>query len=195
MREEEASDDCWFMLPEEDDEDTNWLDFKVGVAGPVRCSRRPRTARPAAAVFSAPPRAPPTPRRPSLPPAQDVYAKAPAGASAPGPRPSPFAGGVFRVRLVVPDTYPAAPPEAHFATKTWYPRVDWASGKVCMDDVLGGAAWVPSLGLRGVLAEVRAMLAAVADGGVNAEALKEMQEDLDAFDKHAREMTLRYATD
>lgn len=156
MREEEARDDCWFMLPEEDDEETNWLDFKVGVAGP------------------------------------DVYAKTPNGAAG---RPSPFAGGVFRVRLVVPDGYPAAPPEAHFATKTWYPRVDWASGKVCMDDVLGGAAWVPALGIRGVLAEVRAMLAAVADGGVNAEALKEMQDDLDVFDKHAREVTQRYACD
>lgn len=39
MREEEANDDCWFMLPEEDDEETNWMDFKVGIAGPVRaCS-------------------------------------------------------------------------------------------------------------------------------------------------------------
>lgn len=43
MREEEANDDCWFMLPEEDDEETNWMDFKVGIAGPVRaCSHMPR---------------------------------------------------------------------------------------------------------------------------------------------------------
>ena len=35
MREEEANDDCWFMLPEEDDEETNWMDFKVGITGPV----------------------------------------------------------------------------------------------------------------------------------------------------------------
>jgi hypothetical protein len=35
MREEEASDASWFVLPEEGD-DVNWMSFSVEVEGPVR---------------------------------------------------------------------------------------------------------------------------------------------------------------
>lgn len=112
-----------------------------------------------------------------------------------GKRASPYTGGMFRIRLKVPDTYPSASPEVYFATKTWHPNVDWATGKVCMDDVFGGNAWKPTMGIRTVLQEVRNMLAERTDGGVNAEARKEMAEDLDAFDKHAKDITTKYAMD
>jgi ubiquitin-protein ligase len=158
MRDEEESDDCWFMLPEADDEETNWLDFKVGILGPETYSKNP------------------------VPDAQ-------------GERPSPYAGGMFRVRMKFPDSYPATAPEVFFATKTWHPNVDWTSGKVCMDDVLGGNVWKPTMGVRGVLAELRSMLGERSDGGVNADARKELAEDVASFDKHAREVTLKYATD
>lgn len=64
-----------------------------------------------------------------------------------------------------------------------------------MDDVLGGNTWKPTMGIKGVLQELRNMLAERSEGGVNAEARKEMSEDMDAFDKHAREMTQKYAVD
>lgn len=42
MRAEESSDAAWFTLPEEGDDDVNWMDFTVEIAGPVRT--HPRTA-------------------------------------------------------------------------------------------------------------------------------------------------------
>ena len=35
LREEESRDDCWFILPEENDEDVNWMAFSVEIEGPV----------------------------------------------------------------------------------------------------------------------------------------------------------------
>ena len=36
LREEEASESSWFVLPEEGDEDVNWMNFTVEIEGPVR---------------------------------------------------------------------------------------------------------------------------------------------------------------
>lgn len=99
------------------------------------------------------------------------------------------------MRLKFSDTYPANAPEVYFATKTWHPNIDWASGKVCMDDVLGGNAWKPTMGIKGVLEELRTMLSERTDGGVNAEARREVAENMDAFDKHAKDITQKYAVD
>ena len=35
MREEEAGDDAWFNLPDEDDDGVNFQDFEVSIRGPV----------------------------------------------------------------------------------------------------------------------------------------------------------------
>jgi hypothetical protein len=43
LRDEEASEECWFMLPEAGDDDVNWMDFEVEIMGPV--SGQPSAAR------------------------------------------------------------------------------------------------------------------------------------------------------
>jgi hypothetical protein len=35
LREEERSESCWFVLPDEGDDDVNWFAFTVEVEGPV----------------------------------------------------------------------------------------------------------------------------------------------------------------
>ena len=37
--------------------------------------------------------------------------------------PSPYAAGLFRVRLALPDDFPRAPPTAEFLTRVWHPNV------------------------------------------------------------------------
>lgn len=44
LREEEASDASWFVLPEEGDEDVNWMNFTVEIEGPVRACGQQRIA-------------------------------------------------------------------------------------------------------------------------------------------------------
>ena len=41
LREEEASDSSWFVLPEEGDEDVNWLSFSVEIEAPEYYSVNP----------------------------------------------------------------------------------------------------------------------------------------------------------
>lgn len=41
LREEEAKDDCWFMLPAEDDDSVDYTRFDVQIDGPV-CSTHSR---------------------------------------------------------------------------------------------------------------------------------------------------------
>ena len=40
-----------------------------------------------------------------------------------GPPGTPYAGGVFRVKLALSRDYPASPPKGHFLTKIFHPNV------------------------------------------------------------------------
>ena len=40
-----------------------------------------------------------------------------------GPEGTPFEGGVFKIKLVLPSDYPQAPPKGHFLTKIFHPNI------------------------------------------------------------------------
>ena len=40
-----------------------------------------------------------------------------------GPSDSPFAGGIFRLEIKIPGTYPFHPPKMKFTTRLWHPNV------------------------------------------------------------------------
>lgn len=99
--------------------------------------------------------------------------------------PSPYAAGMFRVRVSLPDDYPRAPPAVEFLTRVWHPNIHLESGRPCVD--LLREAWKPGAStLRDLLLTLRELLAAPnpADS-VNPEAAREMLEDRAAFDAHA----------
>jgi peroxin-4 len=45
-----------------------------------------------------------------------------------GPAGSPFSGGIFNVRLRVPENYPISPPQVFFLTKIFHPNIHADSG-------------------------------------------------------------------
>uniref|UniRef100_A0A674MWY3 Ubiquitin-conjugating enzyme E2S n=1 Tax=Takifugu rubripes TaxID=31033 RepID=A0A674MWY3_TAKRU len=65
-----------------------------------------------------------------------------------GPEGTPFAGGIFRMRLVLGKDFPAVPPKGYFLTKIFHPNVGH-KGEICVNVLKRD--WKAELGLRHVL--------------------------------------------
>ncbi|MGH0184779.1 UNVERIFIED_CONTAM: hypothetical protein FKN15_015917 [Acipenser sinensis] len=61
---------------------------------------------------------------------------------------TPFAGGVFRMRLVLGKDFPASPPKGYFLTKIFHPNVG-PSGEICVNVLKRD--WRAELGIRHIL--------------------------------------------
>jgi ubiquitin-conjugating enzyme E2 S len=98
-----------------------------------------------------------------------------------GPAGTPYAGGLFRMRLALPADYPAAPPKGFFLTKIYHPNVSKA-GEICVNVLKRD--WKPDLGLRHVLLVIRCLLIEpFPESALNEEAGKALLEDYEEYCK------------
>lgn len=62
---------------------------------------------------------------------------------------TPYVGGSFRVKLVLPKDFPQSPPRGFFLTKIFHPNVASPSGEICVNTLKSD--WKPNLGLKHIL--------------------------------------------
>ena len=108
-----------------------------------------------------------------------------------GPSNSPYAGGIFNLRIGFNDKYPFKPPKVKFTTKIYHPNID-GLGNICLDIL--NVNWSPVISVTKLLLSISSLLT---DPNPNDPLSKEAADlylsDREKFDYKARAYTVRYA--
>ncbi|XP_047338214.1 ubiquitin-conjugating enzyme E2 5-like [Impatiens glandulifera] len=110
-----------------------------------------------------------------------------------GPKDSPYDGGVWKVRVELPDAYPYKSPSIGFVNKIYHPNVDEMSGSVCLDVI--NQTWSPMFDLVNVF-EVflpQLLLYPNPSDPLNGEAAALMMRDRASYDQMVKDFCVRFA--
>ena len=104
-----------------------------------------------------------------------------------GPEGTPYAGGLFRMKLVLGKEFPSSPPKGFFLTKIFHPNVG-PSGEICVNVLKRD--WSAEMGLRHVLLTIRCLLIHPnPESALNEEAGRLLLEDYEGYAARARLLT------
>ncbi|XP_004647734.2 ubiquitin-conjugating enzyme E2 S [Octodon degus] len=104
-----------------------------------------------------------------------------------GPEGTPYAGGLFRMKLLLGKDFPASPPKGYFLTKIFHPNVG-ANGEICVNVLKRD--WKAELGIRHVLLTIKCLLIHPnPESALNEEAGRLLLENYEEYAARARLLT------
>ena len=108
-----------------------------------------------------------------------------------GPEGTPYAGGAWRVKLVLSQDFPNSPPKGFFLTRIFHPNIA-KNGDICVNTLKKD--WKPEMGLTHVLQVIRCLLIVpFPESSLNDEAGKMFMESYDEYTSRATLMTRIHA--
>jgi ubiquitin-conjugating enzyme E2 D/E len=108
-----------------------------------------------------------------------------------GPSDSPFAGGVYNLRIQFPVDYPFKCPNITFTTKIYHPNIS-SSGVICLDILK--SQWSPALTIGKVLLSICSLLTDPNPSDpLMPDIAHEYTTNKEKYDATAREWTIMYA--
>jgi len=110
------------------------------------------------------------------------------------PKDSLYEGGIYRVHVTLPATYPYKSPSIGFQTKIFHPNVDEASGSVCLDVI--NQTWSPMYDLVNIFTIFlpQLLLYPNAADPLNGSAAALMFKDPDAYKLRIQEHVRKHAS-
>mmetsp|Transcript_33105 Transcript_33105/g.43585 ORF Transcript_33105/g.43585 Transcript_33105/m.43585 type:complete len:218 (+) Transcript_33105:86-739(+) len=109
-----------------------------------------------------------------------------------GPEETPYHGGVFRLKLVLSQDYPASPPRGFFLTRIFHPNVAEGTGDICVNTLKKD--WGQRVTLSQIFQVIRCLLIVpFPESSLNDEAGKMFMESYDEYARRARLMTSVHA--
>ncbi|KAL1916253.1 uncharacterized protein VTP21DRAFT_5870 [Calcarisporiella thermophila] len=111
-----------------------------------------------------------------------------------GPKDTPYEGGVWKVRVALPDAYPYRSPSIGFANKIFHPNIDEMGGAVCLDVI--NQRWSPLFDMINIFEVFLPQLLRYPNpvDPLNGEAAALLLRDPARYEAKVKDYIVRYAT-
>lgn len=111
-----------------------------------------------------------------------------------GPEETPFAGGLWKIHVELPDQYPYKSPSIGFVNRIFHPNIDELSGSVCLDVI--NQTWSPMYDMINIFEVFLPQLLRYPNptDPLNGEAAALMMREVKVYEAKVKEYVAKYAT-